>query len=383
MPLLLAASARPAGAGPPMDPELATARAEQAAAERDAARLTTAAQHARTEEERLRAEVQSAARAIEGAEAGISAADARLRLADEFLAAHRQRLVREQQPAASLLAGLAVMADRPPLLVLADHGSTDQLVAVRILLAATLPVVRSRTARISAEIADGKRLQQSALQARRDLADSRRLLGTRRHSFASLEDRAHNQALTAGTEALNVGDTALAAGEDIDRLRGAEANSQGIRAVARQLAAADPAPPRPFNGSAGASGPSFAYTLPASAPVTVGVGAVSASGVRSRGLDLATTRGSEVTAPADGIVRFAGPFRDYDGVLIVDHGGGWMTLIVNLASQLQNGDKVRLGDQVGRALGPIQVELSHNGRRISPALIAGSSAPLSKAAKGR
>jgi len=89
-----------------------------------------------------------------------------------------------------------------------------------------------------------------------------------------------------------------------------------------------------------------------------------------------------VTAPADGVVKFAGPFRDYDGVVIIDHGGGWLSLIVNVASELHPGDRIRLGEGVGRALGPLQVELSQNGRRISPALIAGSSQSLSKGPKG-
>ena len=83
-----------------------------------------------------------------------------------------------------------------------------------------------------------------------------------------------------------------------------------------------------------------------------------------------------------GTIRFAGPFRDYDGVLIIDHGGGWMSLLVNVSSELKQGDKVRLGQPLGRALGPLQVELSQNGRRISPALIAGSSQNLSKNPKG-
>ena len=117
-------------------------------------------------------------------------------------------------------------------------------------------------------------------------------------------------------------------------------------------------------------------------PVTEGLGAVNESGIRSRGLTLATGRGVRSTAPADGVVRFAGPFRDYDGVLIIDHGGGWISLIVNVSSTLHAGDKLHLGDGVGRALGPLLVELSQNGRRISPALIAGSSQSLSKAGKG-
>jgi len=128
--------------------------------------------------------------------------------------------------------------------------------------------------------------------------------------------------------------------------------------------------------------PRIAYQLPATAPVSDGLASVNASGVRSRGLTLATPRGTEVTIPADGVVKFAGPYEDYDGVLIIDHGGGWVSLIVNVASELRVGGRVRLGDPAGRALGPLQVELSQNGRRISPALIAGSSQSLSKGPKG-
>ena len=116
--------------------------------------------------------------------------------------------------------------------------------------------------------------------------------------------------------------------------------------------------------------------------MTEGLFAVNDSGVRSRGLTLATPRGAPLTAPADGIVKFAGPFRDYDGVLIIDHRGGWLSLIVNVASPLHPGDKVSLGQDIGRARGPLQVDLSQNGRRISPALIAGSSQSLSKDGKG-
>jgi septal ring factor EnvC (AmiA/AmiB activator) len=104
--------------------------------------------------------------------------------------------------------------------------------------------------------------------------------------------------------------------------------------------------------------------------------------VKSRGLTLATVRGAAVVSPAAGIIRVAGPFRDFDGIVIIDHGGGWMSLIINVRSSLKPGTRVAVGDPLGRALGPLGVELSHNGRHVSSALIAGSSATLSKDAKG-
>jgi septal ring factor EnvC (AmiA/AmiB activator) len=381
-PMLLSASALAQPQAQPLDEALSKARAEQVSAEAETTRLENVANEAQNEAQRFQARQAAAAEAIEAAEARITASEAQYRLAAAYVAAHRQRLTEEQGPVSSLLAALAIYAERPPLLALADGGGTDELVKVSVLLDSTLPVIRGRTRALSAQLADGKRLETAALSARTELIRSRQgLVGTRQR-FAELQQHALEQSLTAGGQALNAGDTAIAAGEQVERLRGEASGSRAARALAGLLATEGPAPARPFAPAEPQAKPPFAYALPASAPVLEGLGSVNDSGVRSRGVSFATVRGIPVGAPADGIVRFSGPFRDYDGIVIIDHGGGWMSLIVNVSSSLKPGEKVRLGDPLGRALGQMEVELSHNGRRFSPALIAGSSVSLSKAAKG-
>lgn len=380
--LPVAASAIAQDAGAPFDSALRQARAEQAAAEKEAARFEALASKAQTEAERLLAQQQAAAQQIEAAEARMTAQEAHLRLASAYVVQGQRRLAEEQRPVALLLAGLAVMGRRPPLVVLADQRSTDELVKVRILLASTLPAIRSRTRRLSAELARAERLRQSALEARAELVRSRQELGARRSAFAGQEQKALQHAAAVGGQALAAGDVALAAGEDVERLRGAAAEGQSARGLAGRLAAENAAPPRPFQGEGTPWAMPFAYRLPADAAVTEGLGSVSSSGVRSRGITLATVRGAPLSVPADGVVRFSGPFRDFDGILIIDHGGGWMSLIVNVSSELRSGQRVALGQPLGRALGPLQVELSNSGRRISPSLIAGSSQSLSKGDKG-
>jgi septal ring factor EnvC (AmiA/AmiB activator) len=379
---LLAGSALAQDAGPPLDAQLRSARAEQKAAEAQTAKLEQVAARARNQADRLRAQQAAAAQAIEAAEARITSADAQARLASASVALHRRQLVEEQRPASLLLAGLAVMARRPPLLALAGGGSINELVKVRILLDSTLPAIRARTGHISAELEEGQRLQRTLAEARAETVRSQRDLTAKRQQFAALEEKAMEQALAAGGRALASGDVALAVGEEAERLRGAQSTGRSATALASELASEGPAPPRPAPGEGRVIKPPFAYALPAIAAVSAGLGAVNASGMRSRGLTLATSRGAPVTAPADGVVRFSGPFRDYDGVLIIDHGGGWISLLVNISSTFRPGQKVRIGDEVGRAIGPLLVELSQNGRRISPALIAGSSQSLSKARKG-
>src|SRR5256885_2164430 len=170
---LLAASSVAQNGGEPLDAALKAALAEQNNADAATARLEQAAAKAQTEVGRLHAEQVAAAQAIEAAEARIGAATARLQLESAYVAAHRQRLATEQRPVSSLLGGLATMARRPPLLAVADRGGTDELVKVRLLLNATLPVIRSRTSRLSAELAQGERFQRAALAARAELARSR------------------------------------------------------------------------------------------------------------------------------------------------------------------------------------------------------------------
>src|SRR4051794_5902777 len=343
-PLLLAASAPLAQPVAPLDAALAQARAEQAAAEAQTSRLEQIAANARGEAAKLQAQQAAAAQALEASEARITAADTQLRIITEAAAVRRARLLQQQQPVASLLAGLAMMSRRPPLLALAGgEGGNDDFVKVRVLLDSTLPVIRARTAALSAQLAEGQRLERSAIAARQELVRSREQLAARRVQFASLERQAIAAATAAGGQALTSGDAALASGEDVEKLRGVEANSRSAWAVATQLATSDPAPSRPAAPESRAGAAAIAYQLPAAAAVTEGLGAINDSGVRSRGLTLATARGASVAVPASGIVRFSGPYRSHDGVVIIDHGRGWMSLIVNVATPLKAGERVRIG----------------------------------------
>ena len=381
-PLLLAASGPVPPPAETVDQELQRARGEAHAADLRAQRLEQVAGRARGEAAKLRALQLAAAEAIAAAEARISAADAERRLIAGQIAARRQRLEQQQRPVASLLAGLAMMARRPPLLALTSHSSMEEFVRVRLLLDASLPVIRRRTAALTGELAEGQRLEARAVAARSGLARSRDELAGKRREFAQLEARALRSAERSGGAALGAGDVALAMGEDVERLTSESERRRSAGQIAAELAVLGSAPLRPAPPEGRAPRPALDYRLPASARVLIGLGEVNASGVRSRGLTLATLRGAPVTVPAAGIIRFAGPFRDYDGIAIIDHGGGWMSLIVNVRSSLAPGTKVSAGEPLGRALGELGVELSQNGQHLSPALIAGSSAKLSNKPKG-
>jgi len=378
--LLIAASGPVQTEGEPLDVTAARAQAEAQAAEAEAAKLQKAADDAKDEAQKLRARQAAAAQGVEAAEARISAADANARIISAMVAARRERLTQEQAPASALLGALAVMSERPPLLAILDQGSTQEFVRVRLLLDATLPAIRNRTAALRAELERGKALERDAELARQDLVKSRDTLAQRKLEFAELETQALQLAAQRGGEALGAGDLALARGEDVQQIASEAERRRAAAGIASDLSRMPAAPARPGASGEQAQTP-LAYQLPASASVVEGLGSIASNGVRSRGLTLNTGRGAPIVVPASGIVRFSGPFRRYDSVVIIEHKGGWMSLLLNVSSEKKAGEKVTAGEPLGRALGRIGVELSRNGQHVSPALIAGSSQSLSKGRK--
>lgn len=380
-PLLLGASAPAAPTGLSVEAALDQAKSEARAAEREMQRLNALAERASNEALRLRARQVAAAQAISAAEAQISAADAQARLLSARLDLHRRSLARQQAPAAALLAGLALMAQRPPLLAVADGGSLDEFVKVRILLDSTLPEIRERTGVLTREIERSRTLERSLQVSQEAMRQRRAQLDARRAEFAALELEAIRFAERVGDAALGAGDVALATREESDRLSGAAVDRRQAVRLAGELAALGPLRRRPFQAAGDVAPVPLDYRLPAGAAVIEGFGAISPAGIRSRGVLLDTRTGDPLAAPADGRIRFAGPYRRHDGIVIIDHGSGWLTLIINTRTRLASGQRIKAGQPLGHALGRISVELSQNGRHLSPALIAGSSANLSKKGK--
>lgn len=365
----------------PIDQQLRQAQSDASSAEAEQHRLDAAAVQARSEAVRVGLQENAAAQAIAAAEARIAAADAGAEMIGARLATERQRLAQEQAPAASLLGGLALMSRRPAILLLADSRSPEEMVKLRLLSDAVLPAIRGKTAALSAELNNTERLRQAAIAVRGDAIRNRAGLARREQQFAELETRAIQLVQSRGGEALAAGDVTMARQEQSAQLQREITSGHSAEAIASQLAAAGPAPERPSAPEGPPQPPPFLYSLPVAAPVTEGLGEVSDSGIRSRGITLATVRGSAVAAPASGTILFSGPFRDFDGVVIIDHGGGWKSVLINVASALPKGARVAEGDRLGTALGPIEVQLLQNASPVSAALIAGSSAMLSNKRK--
>ena len=345
------------------------------AAQREAAEATKRsellegeAKKATGEAAKARAEAGALAARIESAEADITAAESRIRLIEALRAQQRARLAEMQGPVIRLTAALQTMARRPPALALVQPGSIDEVVRVRSLLASTLPVIRERTAGLRAEVAWGNRLRQDADRAVAALTASREELRKRRTALAAFEQKQRSRSASLMESALLESDRALAFGEEareLDILAGTRQFQDQLRTSLAELEG-----PLLRPGEAAAKAPGQArpatYRLPVEGRLVTGMGEISDAGIHARGLTFATAAGAPIVAPARGRIAYAGRFRGYGLIVIIDHGSGWTTAITNLgALAVKVGDTVRMGAPLGRAGDgdpEVMVELRRNGR---------------------
>ncbi len=361
---------------------LVDARAQSAAAAERATKLDAAASAERDQAARALVEQQALGAKIQQAQADIVAATARIALVDRLLVDQQRTLAVQQGPIARLVAAICSLALRPSSVAVMQPGSVADLVHVRAVLGSTLPLVQARTAGLRGELDRNRRLRADAALAAQSLTDGRRRLETNRLALARLETehRLKSQSLSRG--ALAESDRAIGLGERardlVDQMR-TTTDAATTGAALAKLAGPLPRPVQPGDAPASALSWSIAsapWKLPVTGKLVTGFGEVSDAGVTSRGLTFAVTGGADVAAPAAGKVVYAGPFRGYGNVVIIDHGGGWTTLVSGLgALAVKLNDPVAQGAAIGTAQSGddrrITVELRRKGRAVDPVALTG------------
>lgn len=360
---------------------ISDAQAAGAEAGRRAQLLEGQAASANAAVEKTAREAAGIAARIQQAEAGITANEARAALIERDRVALRARLAQRQRPLVQLTAALQRMSRRPAGFALLRPGTLSEAIYLRASLEAMLPEIERRTADLRAELGRSRALQE---QARANSAALRRAqadLASRRTALATLETRQRLEARSASGMAARETDRALGLAEqarDLNALVG-ELDQSGRRRAALAalpgpvLRPAIPGAAQVANQTA-ANAPTIirlpGFTLPLAGRLVAGFGAEIPGQPRSRGLTLAARPAAQVVAPAAGRVVFAGPYQGYGQIAIIEHGGGWTSLVTGLAAlSIEVGDRLVAGSPLGTAAAVrplVTLELRKDGAPVNP-----------------
>ena len=89
--------------------------------------------------------------------------------------------------------------------------------------------------------------------------------------------------------------------------------------------------------------------LPARGSIITRYGEETSKGVSSKGITIATRPLAQVISPFDGNVIFAGPFRGYGNLIIIEHGRGYLSLMAGLESiDCELGQLLLAGEPIGQ-----------------------------------
>ncbi len=350
----------------------ARARAERF--EQRATRSREAADKATDEAAALAARVQQAEAAIASAEAREAIAVSERRKLDRRLAERREPLVR-------LTGALQSMSRRPLTLSALQPGSLRDLVFTRAVLDSAIPQVRLRTAALRGELDRARSLESEARAALADRREAEAQLSQRRANLVAAARRERLAARAATGGAAREAQRALVLAEqarDLDALVGqieqAGSLRQELAALPGPLLRPDnpgqarrTAPPTP---RARATAPPDRYLLPVAGKVVRGFGEAAEGVPRQSGITLFAREGAQAVAPAAGRIVFAGPYRGYDRIVIVEHANGWTSLVTGLAAlDVGVGQQVAAGSPIGRAgrkAREIALELRRDGDPVNP-----------------
>jgi len=389
----LTATAQDAPVPPPADMaqtrrELGFAQAQGQAARRRAETLEAQARTVTQQADRTARDAAALAARVQETEAQIAAQEARVKLIAAARETLRARMAERQAPLVRLTAALQRLSRRPPILALLRPGSLRDLVTMRAMLETMLPEVERRTAALREEIDRARALEQTARAATDQLRAGERQLADKRQQLAAMEARQRIASRQAFGIAARESDRALGLAErarDLGDLIGEIGRDAQLRDALAQLPGPIMRPPRPEDSRVVAA-ESFTmppqglpiWILPLTGRLVTGFGEQVAGGIgaeiggqaRSRGIVLATRPLAQAVAPAQGRIAYAGRYRGYGQIVIIEHAGGWVTLLTGLAGlNVTVGQQVVAGSPLGTA-GPgtpqIGVELRHNGEPVNP-----------------
>jgi septal ring factor EnvC (AmiA/AmiB activator) len=360
------------------------------------------------ERERINARLVETAKLIQQSEGQLSLIESRLGELEAQERHLRGSLEARHGSISALLAAMQRMGRNPPPVMVTRREDALTMVRSAMLLASAFPELRGQAVALSEQLNDLLRVKTSIrtegekLRAETSrLNDARvRLAGVQEEKRQSLSERQAELAQVRQAAA-DISKSVADLGDLISKLDKEVAERTGLGSYEKEIAADPPASPfattveapagakppgaaPPTKCAAGPGGrpaeardasivlapsggdrvamltpgrikPQIAFSdargilpMPASGKRVLKFGEKTQYGSQSKGLVLETRHGGQVVSPCDGWIVYAGEFRSYGQLLIINAGGGYHILLAGLSQiDVQLGQFVLTGEPVG------------------------------------
>jgi septal ring factor EnvC (AmiA/AmiB activator) len=320
--------------------ELEAARAAQKASVDAQAKLKAEISAIGQDRSKLNEQLIDVAGKVRAAETGAADAEARLRPLDAREQAIRTSLDSRRTEIVEVLAALQRAGRRTPPALLVRPEDALQSLRTAMLLGSVVPDLRLRATKLANDLSELIALRKTISTERDGLAAERDRLKMDQTRLAALVDERQRQQGTVEKDMEAEGARAIALAKQADSLQSLIAKmEQDVKAAAKAALAAsqsgrsDPA----LFGNPNRTAPAIAFAsakglfkFPVNGAKIRDFGGSDGAGGIEKGISLATRPGSQITTPCDGWVVYAGPFRSYGQLLILNAGGGYHVLIAGM-----------------------------------------------------
>ena len=340
--------------------KLQSSRAQEQGLAQDVATLAA-------ERARLNSELIEAGRRVQASEAKLSETEAKLTELNEQVSVFRNSINERKEAIVKMLSAMQRIGRSPPPALVTRRDDALAVVRSAMLLAEVFPELKYQADNLSCEL-EGLVALETGIREQRDAqkSDTDRLAAERAGVDRLLEEKktklAQGEAelVQLRANAVQQASTITSMNELIERLDAQIAKAEvaqyeaeiaaerallertqaaalatpanervvEIKPASTKVAFASPdrmKPAIPFDTAKGA------LPLPAQGRKVKAFGDPDVAGGNLKGISLQTRPEARVTAPSDGWVVYAGPFRSYGQLLIINAGGGYHVLLAGMS----------------------------------------------------
>jgi septal ring factor EnvC (AmiA/AmiB activator) len=331
------------------------------------------------ERARIDARLVETGRLIHQSEAQLTLIESRLSDLETQEKQLKTTLEARQGTISSLLAAMQRMGRNPPPVMITRRADALAMVRSAMLLASAFPELRTQAVTLANQLSDLNRVMTSIrtegnkLRAETErLNDARtRLAGLQESKRQTLGQRQAELAEVRNASA-EISKSVSDLSELISKLDKEVAEKTGLGTYEQEVAAGTAAQPSASPGedtsvvlapasdrtamlTPGRIKPAMPFTeakglapLPVQGRTVLRFGEKTQYGTQSKGLIIETRYGGSVVSPCDGWIVYAGDFRSYGRLLIINAGGGYHILLAGLSQiDVQVGQFVLTGEPVG------------------------------------